>query len=96
MGPHLGNNLVNLGVLEHRLRHRAEDHAGLRQLVLEGRDDADAVEHRVDRDARQALLLVERDAELLVRLEQLGIDAGTARSGGLVGHGRDLMSRVER
>ena len=33
----------------HRLRHRAEDHAGLGQLFLEGGHDGDGVEHGIDR-----------------------------------------------
>jgi hypothetical protein len=58
-----------------------EDHAGRRlQLLAEGGRDRDAVEHRVDRDLARALdagehlLLLDRDAELLVDAEDLGID----------------------
>ena len=40
------------------LRRSAEDHAGLRQLRLEGRGDRDGIEHGVDRDARSATLAV--------------------------------------
>ncbi len=65
--------LDELRVLEHRLRERAEDHAGLRELVLERRGDRDAVEHRVDRDAGEAGALVQRHAELLVGREQLRV-----------------------
>ena len=46
----------------------------LLELVLEGGGDRDAVEHRVHRDAAEALLLFQRDAELLVGLQQLGVD----------------------
>ena len=68
----------------HRLRDRAEDHAGLGQLLLEGGDHGHAIEHGVDRNARRALdageqlLLLQRDAELGVGLEQLRIDLGEA------------------
>ena len=55
-------------MLPNRLGERAEDDAQLRQLAPERRRDRDAVEHRVDRDAGQQLLLVERDAELVERL----------------------------
>jgi hypothetical protein len=52
------------------------------QFLLEGGDDRDAVEHRVDGDAahpssrRHApdFLLLQRNAELLVGLEQLRVD----------------------
>src|SRR5262245_16057125 len=66
------------------LRHRAKDDARLRQLFLEGGDDGDAVEHGVDGHARavlhprQDLALLERDAELLVRAQELRIDFGEA------------------
>ena len=41
-----------LRMLADRLRDRAEDHAGLGQLGLEGGHDGDAVEHGIDGDAR--------------------------------------------
>ena len=62
------------GCLLHRLRERAEDDPVLLELLLEGGGDRDAVEDGVDRDAREPLLLVERDAELLVGASQLGVD----------------------
>ena len=68
----------------HRLGDRAEDDAGLGKLLLEGRDDRDGIEHRIDRDAAARLArpfdagedrpLVQRNAELLVDLQELGID----------------------
>ena len=66
-------------MLVDRLGHGAEDDAGLLQLLLEGGDDGDAVEHGIDRnlrglDASQNLLLAERNAELLVDAQQFGID----------------------
>ena len=71
--------LHEFGMRLHRFRNRAEDHAGLRQLLLEGRGDRHAVEHGVDRhpagfDAREDFLLTQRNAELLVSAQQLGID----------------------
>ena len=63
-----------LRMVLHRLGERAEDDAELRQLLLERRGHRDAVEHRVDRDAREQLLLVERDAELLEGPPDLRID----------------------
>ena len=44
------------------------------QLALEGGGDGDAVEHRIHRDAGQHRLLLQRNAELLVGLEQFRID----------------------
>ncbi len=38
-----------LGMGLHRLGDRAEDHAGLGQLLLEGGDHRDAIEHGIDR-----------------------------------------------
>ena len=43
-------------------------------LRLEGRRDRDAVEDRIDGDAGEQLALAQRDAELLVGLEQLRVD----------------------
>ena len=62
-----------LGMLLHRFAERAEDDAELGQLAAERGRHRDAVEHGVDRDAGQQLLLFERDAELLERAAQLGI-----------------------
>jgi hypothetical protein len=45
----------------------------LRQLFAKRRADGDGIEDRVHRDARELLLLLQRNAELLVRLENLGI-----------------------
>jgi hypothetical protein len=51
----------------HRLGDRSEDHAGLGQLLLEGGDHGNRVEHGIDRDSRaidasENLLLRQRDA----------------------------------
>ncbi len=66
--------LHQLGMLLHRLAEGAEDHPFLGERGLERRADRDGVEDRVDGDAGQQLLLAERDAELLVRGQQLRID----------------------
>ena len=47
-----------------RVRERTEDDTDLRQLGAERRGHRDRVEDRIDGDARKALLLVERDAQL--------------------------------
>src|SRR5487761_1566171 len=49
-------------------RKRAEDHALLRQLFLEGRRYRNAVKYRVHSHAREPLLLVERNTEFAVCL----------------------------
>jgi hypothetical protein len=61
-------------MVEDRLRETAEDHADLREPVLEGGGDADGVDDGVDRDPGEDLPLLERDPELVVHLEELGID----------------------
>ena len=63
-----------------RLGDRAEDDAVALQLLLEGGGDRDRIEHGVDRDLRRALhagehlLLLQRNAELLVGAQQFRID----------------------
>src|SRR5207237_2691181 len=66
--------LDQLRMLLHRLGEGTEDDARLGQLRLEGGGHRDAVEDGVHRDAGEPLLLLERDAELLEGLEQLGVD----------------------
>src|SRR5690606_35686483 len=72
--------LHQLGMLADRLADREADDDGFLQLLAEGGGDANGVEHRVDRDlarpfdAGEDLLLLDRDAELLVDAEDLGID----------------------
>jgi hypothetical protein len=63
-----------VGELAHRLRERAEDDPVLLQFLLEGGGDGDRVEDGVHRDTREPLLLVERDAELLVGASQFGVE----------------------
>ncbi len=62
-----------LGMLAHGLAEGAEDDPLLRELGLVGGADRNRVEDGVHRDPGQDLLLRQRDAELLVGLEQLGI-----------------------
>ena len=62
------------GMVLHRLRERHEDDAQLAELLPEGRRHRHAVEHGVDGDAGEQLLLVERDAELVEGRAHLGID----------------------
>ena len=57
----------------HRLGEGAEDDADLRELLAEGRRDRDRVEDRVHRDAGQLAALAQRNAELLVGLEELRV-----------------------
>ena len=70
--------LDQLGVVLHRVRERTEDHADLGELLAEGGAHRDRVEHRVDRHAGKPGPLVQRHAQLLVGLEQLGVDVGQA------------------
>src|SRR4051794_18795871 len=63
-----------LRVLPDRLGDRAEDHPEFAQLGPEGGGDRDAVEHVVDRDPGQDLLLADRDAQLVVGLADLRVD----------------------
>src|SRR3546814_21070082 len=47
--------LHQLGIFADRFRNRQEDHPRALQFLAEGRRDADAVEHRVDRALARAL-----------------------------------------
>ena len=55
------------------LRDQAEDHPGLGEVFLEGGGHGDGIEHCIDGDAGQCRALVQRDAELFVGLQELGI-----------------------
>ena len=68
--------LHQLRMLAHRLGERAEDDPHLVELGLEGRRDGDRIEDRIDGDAGERGALVQRNSQLLVGLEQLGIDVG--------------------
>ncbi len=61
-------------MLLNSLRERTEDHARFGQLALECRGYGNAVEHGVDSDARQHLLLGDRNAQFLVGAQDLRID----------------------
>src|SRR5215475_6873710 len=71
-------------MLTDRLRDRHEDHAGLFQFFLEGRRHRNGVEHRVDGNTRartiaalypgQDLLFAQRNSQLFVSAENLGVD----------------------
>ena len=86
--------LHQIGVLLQRFRDRAEDHARLGQFRLEGGRHRYRVEHRVDGDARaravfaldaeQRLALTQRDAELVVGLEDFRIDLVERLGAGLL------------
>jgi hypothetical protein len=80
-------------MLADRLGDRAEDDALLLELALEGGGDRDAVEDRIDRDPGQHLLLLERDAELLVGAQELRVDLVQAL-GTFAGLGRGVVVGV--
>ncbi len=61
-------------MLANCLGDREEDDAVLLELLLERRGHGDAVEHRIDGHAREALLLLQGNTQLLERLEQLRVD----------------------
>ena len=58
----------------HRFAERAEDDALFGELFLESRADRNAIKHRVHRHARQPPAFAQRNAELLVSLQQLRIN----------------------
>ena len=62
------------GMLLHGFGEGAEDDAHFVQFGLEGGGDGDAIEHRIHRDAGEHRPLLQRNAELLVGLEQFRID----------------------
>ena len=62
----------------HRVGEGAEDHALFGERRAERGANRDTVKHRIDGDAGETVAFVQRDAELLVRFKQLGIDVGQA------------------
>ena len=62
------------GMIFYRFRERAENHAGLLQFVTEGRPDRDRIEDRVHRDTGQAGPFVQWHAQLVIGLQQFGVD----------------------
>ena len=85
-----------LRMLVNGLGNGAEDDARVGQRGAEGRGDRDAVEHGIHGDPGERLLLLDRNAELLVGLEQGRIDLVEA-----LGHvfrtfrGREVGDRLE-
>ena len=62
-------------MLLHGFGERAEDDPHLGQLGLEGGGDGDAVKHGIDGDTPARISRsLQRDAQLLVGLEQFGVD----------------------
>ena len=61
-------------MLLHGLREGAEDDAGLGQLLFEGGRYRNAIEDGVDGDAGQSRPLMQRDPELVIGFEQLGVN----------------------
>ncbi len=68
----------------HGLGDRHKDHTGFFQLLAEGRGHRYRVEYRIHSDTGQCHLLMQRDAQLVVGLQQLRIDLIQALW--LVGH----------
>ena len=62
-----------MGVLLQGLREGAEDYPVLGQLLAEGGGDGHAVEDGVNGHAGQPFLLFQRDAQLLIGAEKLGV-----------------------
>ena len=60
-------------MIAYRIGEGAKDHTGLAELVLEGGGHRDAVEHRIDRHARQPRAFMQRNAEFGVSLEQFRV-----------------------
>jgi hypothetical protein len=65
--------LHQVGVFPHGLAEAAEDDAHLGELLLVGGGDADAIEDHVHGHARESLLFVDGDAELLEGADQLRV-----------------------
>ena len=68
-------------MLFHRLAERAEHNTVLCEFFLVGGGDRHTVEDRINGDVAQALLLTQRDAELVEGLQQFGIHFIKARLG---------------
>ena len=80
-------------MLLHRFGEGAEDNSQISQLLLERGRHGDAVEHRIDRHTRQLLLLLERNAQLLVGAQDLRIEFLQALEAGLL-FGRGVVDDV--
>ena len=94
-GHHRAEVLLHqLRVVLHRLADRAEDHPGFLQHLLVGRGHRDAVEDGVHRHAGHLLLLLYRDAQLVERLDQLGVHVVEALRRVALLHGRRVVVEV--
>ena len=80
--------LHQLRIFAYRFRERAEHDAEFGQLCLVGGRDRHRVEHRVHCHAGERRAFMQRNAELFVGFEQLGVDVGEALRPVLVGLGR--------
>src|ERR1700722_14015046 len=69
----------------HGFRKWAENDACRRQTLLEGRRHRHAVKYGIHGNAREACALVQRNAELRIGLEELGIHFGEALRAVLLG-----------
>ena len=63
-----------LRVFTNRFGDGAEDDARFMELLLEGGRHRDRVEHRIHGDTRQRGALVQRNTQLFIGLQQLGVD----------------------
>ena len=93
-GRHHGSQILTheFGMIGHGFRQRAEDHSRLRQFVLEGRRDRYAIKHRIHRHPRKRFLLFQGDAELVVSLDQFGVNFVQAFRPVLVALGRRVVA----
>ncbi len=85
----------DLGVLLGRLAEGLKDNALLLQLVLEGGGHGDAVHHGVDGHAGEGLLLLQRNAESLKRLQNLVWHLVEAVVAGRLLRGGEVANLVE-
>ena len=77
------------------LGDRTEDDAGFSEFLLERGRHRDTVEHRIDGDAREGGTLMQRDAQLFIGFEQLGIHLVQALGGILLRfRGRVIRNRL--
>jgi hypothetical protein len=93
--------LYQFRVFAYRLRDGAEDDSGLAQVLAERGRHRHAVEHGIHRNARQCLLFFQRDAQLVVGVQQLRIDlVETLRTRalfpgcGIIGYGLKIDGRM--
>ena len=88
--------LYQFGILAHGLRYGTENHAGLGQVLAKRGCHRHAVEHGIHGHARQRLLLFQRNAQLVVGIQQLRIDfVETLRSRALAPRRGIIGDRLE-